>query len=413
MIYLFCLGYLLKFLKGLIIMPHLQKHSKNIGKLKLVSMLGTALGWGKAQPNAYNIYSAMGGIYSSKSNSLNLKDKNDFMQNLLEIRLNDVAGKYCVLQDVSPIGIKVIRVYVTAYNDGNNHFIPLIGGLAIEKNSLPRAQFYFANEGASGRIDVFVYSADNEKTKDNIPFFQEQLDKEINNTNNIEKALKNELWHYALLERTKQNGLQPSDLATFSAIDIIHIHDAYIKSSLRQALLEQRSEYLRRKNLDVFEEKFDSYKKAIRDNVIKPQDEKIEEEELIFIGDMIQDLFNIIADEMHLAGRIRLVSSCRSPNYPQGINDHKNYNPEKYDLFIKICSEHLVSGQKLNFVYYQTKENNISQITIDKLRLTNNNMFSEFDENEINAYFNYDKKELQNTIDEINDSIRNYFKEKE
>lgn len=61
MIYLFCQGYLLKFLKGLITMPHLQKHSKNIGKLKLVSMLGAAMGWGKSQPNVYNIFSAMGG----------------------------------------------------------------------------------------------------------------------------------------------------------------------------------------------------------------------------------------------------------------------------------------------------------------------------------------------------------------
>lgn len=393
-------------------MPQTQKVSRNIGKIKLISMLGAAFGWGKPQPNIYNQASTFGGIYSSKSNNLNLKDKHDFMQNLLEIRLNDLAVKYCTKHEVSSIHVKVIRITVTAYDDGENNYIPLINNLAIEKNSLPRSQFYFANETVSGRVDIFIYSADNTKLKDKAPVFQEQLNKEINNTDKIERALKKELWHYVLLERTKQNGLKHSDLTNFNAIEIIHIHDAYLKSCLREELLEQRCNYLESKDINAIDDKFETYKKALRDKLILPRKDSIDKEELAIIADCVQDLYNATADDERISTRVRLLSSCRQANIAQNLLNDKTKNKDIFDLFIKVCSEHLINGKKINLTLYQTKDNHISQIAIEKLRMADNSMFNNRDEDAISLYFQYDKKDLQTTIDEIKNSIRNYFKDR-
>lgn len=393
-------------------MPQTQTLSKNNGKQKLIAMLGSAFGWGKPQPNIYNQASNFGGIYSAKSNSLNLKDKNDFMQNLLEIRLNDLAVKYCGKYEIAPVDVKVVRICVAAYDDGKNHYIPLINNLAIEKNSLPRAQFYFANETVRGRIDIFIYSADANKLKEKTEIFQEQLNKEINNTTNIERALRKELWHYVLMERTKQSGLRHSDLALFNAVDIIHIHDAYLKSCLQEDLLEQREDYLSTKDINAIEDKFETYKKALRDKLIRPKKDSIDKEELGIIADCVQELYTKTADEERLASRIRMVSSCRDNKQLQNMLASDDKMKDIFELFIKICFEHLVNGKKINFMNYQSKENHISQRTIDKFRMSDNSLFSDRDEDAISLYFQFDKSELQATIDEVKKSIRNYYKTK-
>lgn len=393
-------------------MPQTQILSKNNGKQKLIAMLGSAFGWGKPQPNIYNQASNFGGIYFAKSNSLNLKDKNDFMQNLLEIRLNDLAVKYCSRHEVSVVDVKVVRISVAAYDDGKNHYIPLINNLAIEKSSLPRAQFYFANETVRGRIDIFIYSADPNKLKEKTEIFQEQLNKEINNTTNIERALRKELWHYVLMERTKQSGLRNSDLTAFDAIDIIHIHDAYLKSCLQEDLLEQREDYLSTKDINAIDDKFDTYKKALRDKVIRPQKDSIDKEELGIIADCVQESYTQTADEERLASRIRLLSGCRQNIVLQNTLSSDDKMKDIFELFLKICFEHLINDRKVNLMLFQSKENHISQRAIDKFRMSDNSLFSDRDEDAISRYFQYDKSELQATIDEVKKSIRKYFKEK-
>lgn len=393
-------------------MPQTQILSKNNGKQKLIAMLGSAFGWGKPQPNIYNQASNFGGIYSAKSNSLNLKDKNDFMQNLLEIRLNDLAVKYCSKHEVSVVDVKVVRISVAAYDDGKNHYIPLINNLAIEKSSLPRTQFYFANETVRGRIDIFIYSADANKLKEKTEIFQEQLNKEINNTTNIERALRKELWHYVLMERTKQSGLRNSDLTAFDAIDIIHIHDAYLKSCLQEDLLEQREDYLSTKDINAIDDKFDTYKKALRDKVIRPQKDSIDKEELGIIADCVQESYTQTADEERLASRIRLLSGCRQNIVLQNTLPSDDKMKDIFELFLKICFEHLINDRKVNLMLFQSKENHISQRAIDKFRMSDNSLFSDRDEDAISRYFQYDKSELQATIDEVKKSIRKYFKEK-
>lgn len=107
--------------------------------------------------------------------------------------------------------------------------------------------------------------------KDNAAAYQEELNKEFNNTPKIEKALRRELWRHVLLERCRQKGLITADLAGLDIIQIIQVHDAFVKSGLLEELIEEREAYLQKNDLNQIDDKFLLYKRAVRDRIVKPE----------------------------------------------------------------------------------------------------------------------------------------------
>ena len=102
-------------------MPQTQKLTQNSNKLKLVSQLGSALGWGKSAAGRTSTEKApKAGIYAMAAVHSTPGGKADFRQQLLEIRLNDVALKYCNEKNAAPIAVKVVRVRVTGAKDGGH-----------------------------------------------------------------------------------------------------------------------------------------------------------------------------------------------------------------------------------------------------------------------------------------------------
>lgn len=86
-----------------------------------------------------------------------------FRQQLLEIRLNDVALKYCNEKNAAPITVKVVRVRVTGAKDGEHGFVPVYAEDALTDGKLQQTKFYMGAENVPGLIKVFVFKADAEK----------------------------------------------------------------------------------------------------------------------------------------------------------------------------------------------------------------------------------------------------------
>lgn len=149
--------------------------------------------------------------------------------------------------------------------------------------------------------------------KDNAAAYQEELNKEFNNTPKIEKALRRELWRHVLLERCRQKGLITADLAGLDIIQIIQVHDAFVKSGLLEELIEEREAYLQKNDLNQIDDKFLLYKRAVRDRIVKPEKDEVSGSELALMADCVQDLFNARADSDYMSGRIKTVMFCRRP----------------------------------------------------------------------------------------------------
>ena len=259
-----------------------------------------------------------------------------------------------------------------------------------------------------GLIKVFVFEADAEKMKDNAAAYQEELNKEFNNTPKIEKALRRELWRHVLLERCRQKGLITADLAGLDIIQIIQVHDAFVKSGLLEELIEEREAYLQKNDLNQIDDKFLLYKRAVRDRIVKPEKDEVSGSELALMADCVQDLFNARADSDYMSGRIKTVMFCRRPGFaaeksPAGV----------FDAFMRICSEHDIGGKTVNFLFKQSKEDHISQSTIETLKQLNRNLFARRDEEAVAAYFRYDKADLQETLDQVKSSILKFYQNKE
>lgn len=297
-------------------MPQTQKLTQNSNKLKLVSQLGSALGWGKSAAGRTSTEKApKAGIYAMAAVHGTPGGKADFRQQLLEIRLNDVALKYCNEKNAAPITVKVVRVRVTGAKDGEHGFVPVYAEDALTDGKLQQTKFYMGAENVPGLIKVFVFKADAEKMKDNAAAYQEELNKEFNNTPKIEKALRRELWRHVLLERCRQKGLITADLAGLDIIQIIQVHDAFVKSGLLEELIEEREAYLQKNDLNQIDDKFLLYKRAVRDRIVKPEKDEVSGSELALMADCVQDLFNARADSDYMSGRIKTVMFCRPSRF--------------------------------------------------------------------------------------------------
>ena len=136
-------------------MPQTQKLTQNSNKLKLVSQLGSALGWGKSAAGRTSTEKApKAGIYAMAAVHGTPGGKADFRQQLLEIRLNDVALKYCNEKNAAPIAVKVVRVRVTGAKDGGHGFVPVYAEDALTDGKLQQTKLYMGAENVPGLIKV-------------------------------------------------------------------------------------------------------------------------------------------------------------------------------------------------------------------------------------------------------------------
>ena len=384
-------------------LPQTQRLTQNSNKLKLVSRLGSALGWGKPSDGRMRSETAAGQAVNSIYASRN--DKEDFRLKLLEIRLNDIALKYCSEKNVLPIAVKVISVKVTATKDAERGFVPVYAEDAPDDGQLLQTKFYMGAEKVPGLIKIFVFEADAEKMKENAALYQEELNRKYNNTPKIEKALRRELWRHVLLERCRQKGLVTADLAGLDIIQIIQIHDAFIKSGLLEELLEERESYLSKKDISQIDDKFWLYKKALRDRIISPSSDELSADEAALMADCVQDLFNSRADRDYMTSRIKTVMFCRRPGFAADES-----TAGVFDAFMQICSEHDVNGKKVNFLFKQSKEDHISQSTIETLEQLDGSILVSRDKEAVAAYFRYDKADLQDTLDKLKKSILKFYR---
>ena len=384
-------------------LPQTQRLTQNSNKLKLVSRLGSALGWGKPSDGRMRSETAAGQAVNSIYASRN--DKEDFRLKLLEIRLNDIALKYCSEKNVLPIAVKVISVKVTATKDAERGFVPVYAEDVPGDGRLPQTKFYMGAEKVPGLIKIFVFEADTEKMKENAALYQEELNKEYNNTPKIEKALRRELWRHVLLERCRQKGLVTADLTGLDIIQIIQVHDAFIKSGLLEELLEERESYLPKNDIRQIDDKFWLYKKALRDRIISPSSDELSADEAALMADCVQDLFNSRADRDYMASRIKTVMFCRRPGFAADES-----TAGVFDAFMQICSEHDVNGKKVNFLFKQSKEDHISQSTIETLEQLDGSILVSRDKEAVAAYFRYDKADLQDTLDKLKKSILKFYR---
>ena len=384
-------------------LPQTQRLTQNSNKLKLVSRLGSALGWGKPSDGRMSSKNAPGQAVNSIYASRN--DKEDFRLKLLEIRLNDIALKYCSEKNVLPIAVKVISVKVTATKDAERGFVPVYAEDAPDDGQLLQTKFYMGAEKVPGLIKIFVFEADAEKMKENAALYQEELNRKYNNTPKIEKALRRELWRHVLLERCRQKGLVTADLAGLDIIQIIQVHDAFIKSGLLEELLEERESYLPKNDISQIDDKFWLYKKALRDRIISPSSDELSADEAALMADCVQDLFNSRADSDYMASRIKTVMFCRRPGFAADES-----TAGVFDAFMQICSEHDVNGKKVNFLFKQSKEDHISQSTIETLEQLDGSILVSRDKEAVAAYFRYDKVDLQDTLDKLKKSILKFYR---
>ena len=133
-------------------MPQTQKLTQNSNKLKLVSQLGSALGWGKSAAGRTSTEKApKAGIYAMAAVHGTPGGKADFRQQLLEIRLNDVALKYCnEKKNAAPITVKVVRVRVTGAKDGEHGFVPVYAEDALTDGKLQQTKILHGRGKCSG-----------------------------------------------------------------------------------------------------------------------------------------------------------------------------------------------------------------------------------------------------------------------
>ena len=384
-------------------LPQTQRLTQNSNKLKLVSRLGSALGWGKPSDGRMRSETAAGQAVNSIYASRN--DKEDFRLKLLEIRLNDIALKYCSEKNVLPIAVKVISVKVTATKDAERGFVPVYAEDAPDDGQLLQTKFYMGAEKVPGLIKIFVFEADAEKMKENAALYQEELNRKYNNTPKIEKALRRELWRHVLLERCRQKGLVTADLAGLDIIQIIQIHDAFIKSGLLEELLEERESYLQKNDISQIDDKFWLYKKALRDRIVSPSSDELSADEAALMADCVQDLFNSRADRDYMTSRVKTVMFCRRPGFAADES-----TAGVFDVFMQICSEHDVNGKKVNFLFKQSKEDHISQSTIETLEQLDGSILVSRDKEAVAAYFRYDKADLQDTLDKLKKSILKFYR---
>ena len=384
-------------------LPQTQRLTQNSNKLKLVSRLGSALGWGKPSDGRMRSETAAGQAVNSIYASRN--DKEDFRLKLLEIRLNDIALKYCSEKNVLPIAVKVISVKVTATKDAERGFVPVYAEDAPDDGQLLQTKFYMGAEKVPGLIKIFVFEADAEKMKENAALYQEELNRKYNNTPKIEKALRREPWRHVLLERCRQKGLVTADLAGLDIIQIIQIHDAFIKSGLLEELLEERESYLQKNDISQIDDKFWLYKKALRDRIVSPSSDELSADEAALMADCVQDLFNSRADRDYMTSRVKTVMFCRRPGFAADES-----TAGVFDVFMQICSEHDVNGKKVNFLFKQSKEDHISQSTIETLEQLDGSILVSRDKEAVAAYFRYDKADLQDTLDKLKKSILKFYR---
>lgn len=389
-------------------MPQTQRITQSSNQIKLSSQLGSALGWQNLTSKKFSSPFHSNAVYGLPVNQSDKDGQNDFKQKLLEVRLNDIAAKYCSEKNIAPVSVSVSKIKVTATKNADNDFVPIFADEAlVEKHLLP-TKFHMRSGVSPSLIQIFVFEADASKMNDNAADYQLLLNKEYNNTPQIEKALHRELWHHTLIERCRKNTLTLADLANLDIIHILQIHDAFIKSGLAEELIEQREEFLKKQDINLIDDKFILYKKALKENIIKPNNTDISGSEIALIADCVQDLFNARADKDYMQGRVQAFVLCRKGAFSS------SKNPEQiFDTFLQICAEHEINGKSVNLMFNQSKENFISQSTIDLLKQLDRNLFAKRDEDAVTAYFHYDKEDLQKTLNEFKSSILKFYKNKE
>ena len=386
-------------------MPQTQRITHSSNKLKLASALGSALWRQNLSAKKISPETKTASVYSLNTTHTS---KDDFKQKLLEVRLNDIATKYCSEKNIAPVSVSVLKVKVTATKNTNDVFVPLYADNAlVEKHLLP-TQFHMRSENSPSMIQVFIFEADATQMRDNTADYQALLDEDYNNTPKIEKALHRELWHHTLIERCRKKNLTLADLASLDVIHILQVHDAFIKSALAEELIEQRADYMKDHNINLIDDKFILYKKALRDKLIKPDNLEISNSEAALIADCVQDLFNAKADSDYMQGRVQAFVLCR-----KGTLASNKKAEHIFEDFMQVCAEHEINGNTVNLMFKQSKENFISQSTIDLLKQLDKNLFTKRDEEAVSAYFHYDKEDLQKTLNEFKSSILKFYKNKE
>ena len=389
-------------------MPQTQRITHSSNKLKQTSVLGSVLGRQNLSTKKISSHPNTTSVYGLKIGHISKDGKDDFKQKLLEARLNDIASKYCTEKDIPLVSVSISKVKVTAAKDAQGKFIPLYANDFLVEKHLQQTKFHMRSENLMSQIEVFIFEADADKMQNSAADYQALLDNDYNSTPQIEKALRQELWHHTLIERCHAKGLTLADLATLDIIHILQVHDAFIKSAFAEELIEQRAEYLKKQNLDLIDDKFILYKKALRDKIIKPDSVNVSDSELALIADCVQDLFNAKADSDYMQGRVQAFVLCRKGALASNKNPQQVFND-----FIQACAEHTVNGKLVNLMFIQSKENFISQGTIDLLKQLDKNLFVKRDEEAITSYFHYDKEDLQKTLDEFKNSIFKFYKNKE
>ena len=386
-------------------MPQTQRITQFSNKLKPTPVLGSALWRQNLDANKISSSPKYASVYSL--NTVHAS-QDDFKQNLLEVRLNDIASKYCSEKNIAPVSVSVAKVKVTVTKNADGAFVPLYANNTMVEKHLQPTQFHMRSENLPNMIQVFVFDADATQMGNNATDYQAILDEYYNSTPKIEKALRRELWQHTLIERCRKKGLTMADLATLDVIRILQVHDAFIKSGLAEELIEQRTDYLKNRDINLIDDKFILYKKALRDKLIKPDNLEISSSEAALIADCVQDLFNAKADCDYMQGRVQAFVLCR-----KGTLASNQKAEQIFEDFMQVCAEHEINGKTTNLMFKQSKENFISQSTIDLLKQLDKNLFAKRDEEAVSAYFHYDKEDLQKTLNEVKSSILKFYKGKE
>ncbi len=382
-------------------MPHTGMAARYLNRTNPALLIGTSLGWGSLgsvrKDDENNV--RHNSIYTSKS--LNLNNSSDFKQHLLEIRLNDLALKFCAQYGMVSPDIAVVRK-TAARNPAPDE---AEDGLRAD---FPQSSLLFQKNGVV-RTEVFVYEALPSGTSGS----QEILNKKLNNTVKIEAALKTSLWQHILLEKLRQKGITAPDLGNLTLIDTLNVYDALERSVLEQKFLEQRKLYVRTRDLNAIDDRFLFYKRACRDKVIQPAAETADSDEIRFIADGIQELRNSLKPEADLEKKIRFIRSIRSGFIRNSFSSAADYSQKLKDIY-KICGEHIIGGKSVNFDNFRSTESRISSQTIALLRDCPEIPFRREDEDAINGFIYQDgKKELQQTVSSVKDAFVRFYKNKE
>ncbi len=171
--------------------------------------------------------------------------------------------------------------------------------------------------------------------------------------------------------------------------------------------MKKREAYLQKNDLNQIDDKFLLYKRAVRDRIVKPEKGRGFRQRTGADGRLCAGFVQRRADSDYMSGRIKTVMFCRRPGFgaeksPAAFLTHSCG-------FVPSTTS---AGKQLIFCLKQSKEDHISQSTIETLKQLNRNLFARRDEAAVAAYFRYDKADLQETLDQVKSSILKFYQNK-